>query len=151
MQLVIICSQITSGFHSSLARGAQINFLASNRFWGNNHKDPNHNNKNDENCTYNDYNDRLIKFIMILRNNPGKGQTGSGIYTSDGVIFIFFLKYKYTNTLHKRRSTFYFPTPHICTCKGLMYDMSVSYMLSQSQFCALTDERDEHWLIDVNL
>ena len=98
LQLVIICSQITSGFHSSLARGAQINFLASNRFWGNNHKDPNHNNKNDENCTYNDYNDRLIKFIMILRNNPGKGQTGSGIYTSDGVIFIFFLKYKYTNT-----------------------------------------------------
>ena len=106
MQLVIICSQITSGFHSSLARGAQINFLASNRFWGNNHKDPNHNNKNDENCTYNDYNDRLIKFIMILRNNPGKGQTGSGIYTSDGVIFIFFLKYKYTNTqIHKFANT----------------------------------------------
>lgn len=38
------------GFHSSLARGAQINYLASNR------------------------------------NYPAKGQTGSGIYTTDGVL-----------------------------------------------------------------
>ena len=98
-----------SGFHSSLARGAQINFLASNRFplmllllrwdptfFSNFRSSSNHWSSESNHSSFNDTCNHCLNFgekcssIMILymfRNNPTKGQTGSGIYTSDGVTF----------------------------------------------------------------
>ena len=45
---------------------------------------------NNGECCLNDNNSEeektfLTVLTMIFRNNPGKGQTGSGIYTSNGV------------------------------------------------------------------
>ena len=91
-----------SGFHSSLARGAQINFLASNRFplkmrshIFSNFGSSNHHQSQIIQVLMTTCNHSIslrgtcssIMIFFIFRNNPTKGQTGSGIYTSDGVTF----------------------------------------------------------------